>query len=1180
MHFKVPLAKLHFMLILVISIETSLYCQTRTSTYPPSSYVAPTFAVDEVSHFSGIKPVFIPVYSIHSGTLSHKISLNYFSSGNRVEDDAGWVGLGFSLQAGGAITRTVRGLPDEKTDGFFNGAPAKAAVMASATLSQNAIDNTIDTHPDLFRYNFDGYTGKMFFDQSGIPHLVPQRNFKILTDPTLSSFQIVTGNGVKYLFTAKELGKVTSQGHHTSLTNYFTTTWFLTSVQSPDNSSLITFDYPSIHTSNRVHVGEEVITKVGWTEFETWEHSYEMEYKTPLIEQINFKNGYLKFELEARIDLPDHFRLKEIKLNYSDNAPYKAFKFQYGYHVYQSSSPQSAAVRKLKLERFWEQSVNEIGRPYQFEYYPQTGSVDNAKLRKSQDKWGYFSGVTQDTRIPRHVNLFMPNPTNDNDVVFIEGSSSVPDLNATKSFMLSALRYPTGGKTAYDYELNQATYDFFSFSKPVVKTGPIELSNTNTTTKSFTVHPETGLSWRGAAATLVISSTCGVYGATACGDNDFSVMTGCPLIELVGPLNKSWSCNYNDAQFSFFIPEGDYQLRVTGNSSKKFSVSLIFYAEDPIVNVTNKPAGGLRMLRVSDYENDADTQPVIRKYLYNDDNNITTGKLNADLEVSRPLNYIDRDETEGEPVPGLSGCYLKTWGVSNTVISKIPMAWGSGTAVGYKRITELHGENGENGKNEYHYISADDYSNNGYLYVNTWGRGLLQKKVTFRKTATGFAKVRELINTYDFLAYPDEKTFAIEGVAVGTVTKYLQGCGVVTSIPRHSYTQYSIRSDWFFLKQIDALDYDSYGNPTTKSTQVQYDYSSLLPVLSIQDTSIPEEKVITRTNFPGNYANLSNSFVSDLKDAHLLEVPIERVVLKQKSPVGGPVTTDVLSATVTTYKRGDNVIPNWVGRVDKVYSLKATNGESVPSSTFAYTNSTAGTLPSNTQSFNLNLTQFSEDLSVVDTDIVYATPVKVLDRTGITSATRIGYGGAFTTASAKNSSVVKYSSFEVSGDDTGWQHTGAVTTQTPGSLAKTGNRFYNLNGGGVTTTLDNTKTYRISFWAKGGVPNVSSASNGNDDTGITDADGWKYYSRVITGAASVTVSTPAGSIFIDELCLVEDGATVQTFTYDPLKGVTSSSDSNGRMVNYFYDELGRVKTIKDEKGAIVEMRKYGQTSMN
>jgi hypothetical protein len=104
-------------------------------------------------------PISIPVYTVQSGSLSHKLALTYFSTGNRLDEEAGWVGIGFSLQVGGSITRTVRGLPDEKTDGFFNGAPAKAAVMASATLSQNAIDNTIDTHPDLFRYNFDGYTG-------------------------------------------------------------------------------------------------------------------------------------------------------------------------------------------------------------------------------------------------------------------------------------------------------------------------------------------------------------------------------------------------------------------------------------------------------------------------------------------------------------------------------------------------------------------------------------------------------------------------------------------------------------------------------------------------------------------------------------------------------------------------------------------------------------------------------------------------------------------------------------------------------------------------------------------------------------------------------------------------------------------------------------------------------------
>jgi YD repeat-containing protein len=55
----------------------------------------------------------IPVYTINTGVLTHSIGINYYTNGIKVRQEAGPIGLGWNLNAGGKITRTVRGLPDE-----------------------------------------------------------------------------------------------------------------------------------------------------------------------------------------------------------------------------------------------------------------------------------------------------------------------------------------------------------------------------------------------------------------------------------------------------------------------------------------------------------------------------------------------------------------------------------------------------------------------------------------------------------------------------------------------------------------------------------------------------------------------------------------------------------------------------------------------------------------------------------------------------------------------------------------------------------------------------------------------------------------------------------------------------------------------------------------------------------
>lgn len=62
--------------------------------------------------YTGVVDVEVPLYEMNTGSGTIPISLNYITTGVRVDDLSSFVGLGWELSTGGKITRVVRGQPD------------------------------------------------------------------------------------------------------------------------------------------------------------------------------------------------------------------------------------------------------------------------------------------------------------------------------------------------------------------------------------------------------------------------------------------------------------------------------------------------------------------------------------------------------------------------------------------------------------------------------------------------------------------------------------------------------------------------------------------------------------------------------------------------------------------------------------------------------------------------------------------------------------------------------------------------------------------------------------------------------------------------------------------------------------------------------------------------------------
>lgn len=306
-----------------------------------------------VGYHTGTPEISIPIYTIKEGALSLPIRMNYHASGLKKDELASWVGLGWSLNAGGVITRTVKSTPDEKltnaytnntkghlSDGGYNSYLFEWEQYSPLTSHDAAWFNNInegkyDGEPDLFVFNFAGHTGKFYFHDDGTPVLVPEGDYKISYSYTpgmwnsIASFVITTNDGTTYHFgrtaATNDVDPVELTHFFGEQNNYGTnaiiSSWFLNKVTSADGLFSITLSYTAEEfkyvTVNGFQVDggtygrpnfslspNQTVTPSGPPPYEY--ELYENWQRGVRLTQISYTNGKLDFEPgPARQDLKE-----------------------------------------------------------------------------------------------------------------------------------------------------------------------------------------------------------------------------------------------------------------------------------------------------------------------------------------------------------------------------------------------------------------------------------------------------------------------------------------------------------------------------------------------------------------------------------------------------------------------------------------------------------------------------------------------------------------------------------------------------------------------------------------------------------------------------------------------------------------------------------------------------------
>jgi hypothetical protein len=78
----------------------------------PNAAALGTYGAIPVGHYTGVPNISIPIYEIDLDGKKFPINISYHASGIKVAQEASTVGLGWVLNAGGCITKEVRGWDD------------------------------------------------------------------------------------------------------------------------------------------------------------------------------------------------------------------------------------------------------------------------------------------------------------------------------------------------------------------------------------------------------------------------------------------------------------------------------------------------------------------------------------------------------------------------------------------------------------------------------------------------------------------------------------------------------------------------------------------------------------------------------------------------------------------------------------------------------------------------------------------------------------------------------------------------------------------------------------------------------------------------------------------------------------------------------------------------------------
>jgi hypothetical protein len=508
MHFK-PLTLVTLCLFALFLMKAG--AQTQPSYVPqiippsPNAASLMKFVDVPVSPYTGTSDVSVPIYTIQAKGLNIPIGLNYHTGGIRLNEESGWVGLGWALNAGGMISRTIRG-QDDFTGTYFGGGvpflpgdladnqPANSiqgnphypgplfnvnkyifafncSYLVNYTNGTSADYTTPfygvngnsssnwDLEPDSYSFNFLGQSGKFIIRPDKSIVLEKEDNVKIqlIKNGTGSSdyvFIITDDQGNRYYFNDREYSGPASASDHVS-------SWHLSKIITQQND-VVTFNYIA---NGSLYVPEQQVQafNVGCSNSELQNFPTPATlYTNSMLQSIDFTNGQVQFVFDnVREDQQGGSKLNAIKVYSKSTAGLKYIKehdLYYSYFGYTTYANQKLELERLKLDSVKEAGSGISAKPYRFAYNMAANQV--GKHIYDIDHWGYYNGTHSNTTLIPSIHTSYAKIGAYGFPVDYSGAERSPDSTAMQLFSLQQVTYPTGGKSVFTYSANE--YDYYN----------------------------------------------------------------------------------------------------------------------------------------------------------------------------------------------------------------------------------------------------------------------------------------------------------------------------------------------------------------------------------------------------------------------------------------------------------------------------------------------------------------------------------------------------------------------------------------------------------------------------------------------------------------------------------------------------------------------------------------------